>query len=54
VAPAASITELKGAADEVVCLLTPDLFAAVGDFYEDFHQVADAEVVDYLQRAGSG
>ncbi len=37
-------------ADEVYCLLTPEVFYAVGQFYEDFGQTTDDEVVQLLQR----
>lgn len=35
-------------ADEVVCLLVPDSFQAVGQWYRDFHQVSDREVEEGL------
>jgi predicted phosphoribosyltransferase/dienelactone hydrolase len=38
-------------ADEVVCVEEPPGFAAVGQFYEDFDQVPDAEVTTLLSRA---
>jgi putative phosphoribosyl transferase len=38
-------------ADEVVCLARPEPFFAIGEFYEDFHQVSDEEVRDLLQHA---
>ncbi|QDY75378.1 phosphoribosyltransferase family protein [Streptomyces qinzhouensis] len=45
-------TELLGdEADELVCPLTPPGFSAVGQFYTDFDQTDDAEVVDCLARA---
>ena len=34
---------LRRDADEVICLHTPAPFAAIGDWYTDFSQVADAE-----------
>ena len=37
--------------DEVVCVLTPDPFHAVGLWYEDFSQTSDEEVHDLLARA---
>jgi putative phosphoribosyl transferase len=37
-------------ADEVVCLEAPEEFYAVGQFFEDFSQVTDAEVVAILQQ----
>ena len=38
-------------ADEVVCLATPTLFSAVGQWYRDFGQTSDDEVRDLLARA---
>jgi predicted phosphoribosyltransferase len=35
--------------DDVVCLLSPDEFWAIGQFYEDFTQVEDDEVVKLLR-----
>jgi predicted phosphoribosyltransferase len=32
----------------VVCLETPSSFRAVGEFYEDFSQTTDAQVVSLL------
>ncbi len=48
VAPPESVKELEKIADEVVCLLTPKYFAAVGQFYRDFRQVSDEEAVRFL------
>ena len=36
--------------DDVVCLLAPADFRAIGQFYEDFTQVEDAEVVALLRQ----
>lgn len=36
--------------DEVECLLTPTWFGGVGQFYDDFAQVEDDEVVDILRQ----
>jgi putative phosphoribosyl transferase len=49
VAPAESLEALRGDADEIVCLETPEDFFAVGQFYQDFHQVSDDEVKMILQ-----
>jgi putative phosphoribosyl transferase len=43
--------ELKREVEEVVCLRTPEPFAAVGLWYDDFSQTSDEEVRDLLQRA---
>lgn len=50
VAPPEGAESLRGEADEVVCLYTPTLFYAVGQFYEDFAQTTDDEVVFLLRR----
>ena len=52
VAPPDSVTELGKDADEVVCLETPEPFFAIGQWYADFTQTPDDEVVDLLRRAG--
>lgn len=44
--------DLARDADEVVCLLIPEHFLAVGQWYEDFGQVTDDEVLDALAEAG--
>jgi putative phosphoribosyl transferase len=42
---------LAGVADEVVCVETPAQFYAVGEWYQDFSQTTDEEVLDLLERA---
>lgn len=39
---------LKADVDEVVCLLAPDNLRAIGEWYVDFAQTSDDEVVDLL------
>jgi putative phosphoribosyl transferase len=51
VAPAESLPELAGAVDELVCLLAPVAFSSVGEWYADFAQTSDAEVIELLGRA---
>lgn len=51
VAPAETCEVLRGAADEVVCLATPEPFLGVGAWYDDFSQVGDDEVTRILARA---
>ncbi|HXR29705.1 MAG TPA: phosphoribosyltransferase family protein [Solirubrobacterales bacterium] len=46
-----SVEHLRGEADEVVCLIEPQLLYGVGQWYTDFTQVTDAEVVGALRRA---
>jgi predicted phosphoribosyltransferase/pimeloyl-ACP methyl ester carboxylesterase len=51
VAPPDSLRDLSQLADETVCLMTPETFYAVGEFYRDFAQTSDDEVIDLLARA---
>ena len=44
VAPADTLQRMGELADEVVCLHAPTRFLAVGQWFEDFRQVTDAEV----------
>ncbi|MFE0242999.1 phosphoribosyltransferase family protein [[Kitasatospora] papulosa] len=44
---------LREDADEVVCLSAPVLFSAVGEWYRDFSQTSDEEVVALLARASA-
>jgi putative phosphoribosyl transferase len=46
-----SIEQLRLVADDVVCLESPDSFFAVGQWYQQFSQVSDAEVTALLARA---
>lgn len=50
VAPAEVCAELSTAADEVICLRTPEPFYAVGLWYEDFTPVSDDDVRLALER----
>ena len=52
VAPQASIDALAHVADEVVCAEVPEPFLAIGQWYQDFAQTSDEEVVNLLRRAG--
>ena len=49
VAPREVVDELKRTADDVVVLDTPPDFMAVGQFYEDFHQLDDEEVIGWIR-----
>jgi predicted phosphoribosyltransferase len=53
VAPAETIDRIRAYCDEIVCLETPVQFYAVGQFYRDFPQVTDEEVIDLLRPRGS-
>ncbi|MFJ6575479.1 phosphoribosyltransferase family protein [Streptomyces sp. NPDC091368] len=50
VAPRGWTTRLGGEADETVGVHAPELFFAIGQFYRDFSQTPDAEVVACLER----
>lgn len=52
VAPARAVVELKEP-DDVVCLLSPQNFQAVGYYYHDFSPTEDGEVVQLLDAAAS-
>jgi predicted phosphoribosyltransferase len=45
------LEEIRRWCDDVVCLHTPEAFWAIGQFYVDFRQVEDEEVVERLQAA---
>ena len=51
VAPSATLSRLGTEADEVVCLHAPVEFGAVGEFFADFSEVTDDEVVRLLAEA---
>jgi putative phosphoribosyl transferase len=52
-AAASSYRWLKRYADEVVALIAPEDFLAVGEFYESFPQTSDEEVKDLLTESDS-
>jgi predicted phosphoribosyltransferase len=53
VAPPEAIKKLKDSTfvDEIICPLVPFNFRAVGQFYENFDQVDDTEVDQFLKKA---
>jgi putative phosphoribosyl transferase len=51
VAVPSAIERMRAAADEVVCLETPEALFAIGQWYADFTQVTDDRVVALLARA---
>lgn len=53
VVPPETLRRIKEEADEVVCLAVPDVFYAIGSFFQDFSQVSDEEVVAILQQSDS-
>jgi predicted phosphoribosyltransferase len=46
--------ELKEEADETVCIIEPESFYAVGQYYRDFSQITDDEVREFLVAAAQG
>lgn len=51
VAPPDTLARLSEEADESVCLMQPPWFSAVGQFYQDFDQTSDEEVMSLLTAA---
>ncbi|HXV13941.1 MAG TPA: phosphoribosyltransferase family protein [Candidatus Krumholzibacteria bacterium] len=49
VAPPETVDRLREFADEIVCLSSPGDFRAVGQYFDDFGQVSDDEVVALLK-----
>lgn len=50
VAPAEGVAVLRREADEAICLHAPSMFYAVGQFYIDFAQTEDDQVIELLRR----
>ena len=51
VVPLAAVNRLRREVDDVVCAEIPETFFGVGQFYDDFSQVSDAEVNELLKSA---
>ena len=54
VGPKETVKALEEEVDELVCLATPEIFYAVGQFYQEFGQTSDEEVVEILQEGKKG
>lgn len=52
VAAADTARELRQNVDRLICVEEPAMFMAIGQFYSDFGQTSDEEVIALLQRAG--
>ncbi|HUU70210.1 MAG TPA: phosphoribosyltransferase family protein [Planctomycetota bacterium] len=50
VGPADTIERIGRMVDDVLCLACPPFFGAVGQFYADFAQTSDEEVVELLEK----
>ena len=46
-----TINQIKSEVDELVCVCTPEQLVAIGNWYDDFSQVSDLEVIDLLKKA---
>ncbi len=51
VSPPETLTRIEALADEVICLEAPEFFHAISQFYLNFPQVSDEEVVELLQES---
>ncbi|HMZ54076.1 MAG TPA: phosphoribosyltransferase [Nitrospira sp.] len=51
VGPRSTVEHARAIVDQLVVLRVPDPFYAVGNFYRDFEQVEDREVLQYLNLA---
>lgn len=51
VAPFQTIEELQPYVAKIICLVTPPFFRSVGEWYEDFSQTSDTEVMALLEQA---
>lgn len=49
VAARSTLVELGDQCDEIICLYAPSAFGAVGNFYDDFSQTEDAEVIALME-----
>ena len=50
VASRQAISKIENLVDNLICLLVPQSFGAVGFWYEDFNQISDREVCNLLER----
>lgn len=48
VAPKDTVSILEKIVDEIICLLTPEEFYAVGPYYKNFEQTTDEEVINIV------
>lgn len=51
VAPPDTLTEIQPMVDDLICLQAPEMFFAIGNWYQDFSQTSDDEVCDLLIQA---
>jgi predicted phosphoribosyltransferase len=53
VASTRSCSEFEAEVDKIVCVMTPEPFRAVGQWYQDFSQTSDDEVRELLRQAAN-
>lgn len=51
VCPPSTIKDLEKQADQIICVHSPEYFSAIGEFYDNFDQTTDKEVIELLQRS---
>ena len=51
VSPEDTYHEISATVDEIVCLYVPSFFEAVGQFYRNFNQTEDEEVIELMAKA---
>ena len=49
VMPNETFEKMTNLVDEIICLIVPDSFNAVGEFYDNFSQISDAQVKNILK-----
>ena len=54
VASSDRLEEVRRWCDDVVCLLSPEKFWAIGQFYADFSQVEDEQAIELLRSFARG
>ena len=50
-APPDTVETIEKQVDEVVCLMTPEVFSSIGQWYDDFSQTTDEEVCELLDES---
>ena len=53
VAPSGTVNRIRRQVDDLICLYTPEEFYGVGQFYDDFSEVTDEDVIQFLKGANN-
>jgi len=48
--PADKVPEFQELVDDLIVIHAPEFFSAVGQFYYDFSQTTDEEVIEIMER----